>query len=307
MTLKKSDMRKPPRADSDYERLIKAGITYPDYKDKTAWVLGAGNSLLDVWDWEVPENVIVFTMNSSILWAWKHWEDNHPIGITMKGNSCHSLNDYRRQVDYWFARDLAVFTNTYEPEKWYSNIAMRHPNLNKMIDRHCHVNYKFPGIQLMLCEPDWQSKPTLNVPHKHKLMAGPTVMLAVLHFVYRCGIKKIVLSGADFCRVKNEPGSKYPESRRFMDRLGIRKNHEHGDIRCTKGNMIKDTTGNWVYQESMMQTHMNVVNDMVRAMEAEGCDFYKTSPVGMLAVKYIDSEKTLQGIAKGLKLKYIKV
>lgn len=306
MVIRTSDMQSNTRDKSltKREQLIRKKMEFPDYSDKTAWVLGAGPTLLDIWDWHVPDNVIVFTMNSSILWAWKHWNGNNPTGMIMKGNELHSLDDYTKPVHYWFARDNAVFTPTLEPEKWYCQVAMRHPSLIKIVEHHNPINENMPNVYLVQCQRDWQRYLNLNLPHNNAIMGGPTVLLAALQFVYRCKFKRVVLSGVDFCRYKVQNQSS--DIRRYLDLKGVKKNHEMNERACNAHNEIKDTSGAIVYQCGMMRNHMNAGNSMIKAMKDKGIFFCKTSKRGMAYMPYIESEKQLSLIAKGAEIKYNK-
>jgi len=306
MTLKKSDMQSNQGRYTKRQLLTLNAPEYPDCSDQTAWILGAGSSLIDIWDWQVPKNTKVITMNSSILWAWEHYKDNQPDKVIMKGTELHSPDDYRRPVDYWFARDNAVFTPHKEPEKWYSQIAMRHPTMTKIVEQHNPVNEDMPNLHLVICERDWQRVLTLNIPHNNRLMGGPTVLLTALSFVYRCKFKRVILSGVDFCLVKRGGNlhGQGQEIRRFMDLKNIRKNHELSDRRCSRENETKDTSGATVYQCGMMRNHMNAGMSMIRKMQGEGIFFCKTSKTGMAYMPYIETEKQLALIASGAKIKY---
>lgn len=269
-------------------------IPYPDMAGKTAWILGAGETLLDVWDWDVPDGCAVITINSSVLWAWKHYDrEGKPESVIKTGNSLHHETDYRKPVNYWFARDSVIFNGKKEPENTYRNVALRHPTMSKIIQDKNNVDADYPNVYYMNCIRDWQRCFKIDDAQNSSLMGGNTTLLAALHYTYRCGCRRIVLSGVDLCRIDG--------ARRWMDKRGI------SNSRHAVGGRTKDTAGKPVTQCGMMVNHMNSVNGMIRHLQQAGVDVFKTSPRGMLAIPYFTDNNTLRLLSENRDIIYKEV
>jgi len=275
----------------------KPRLEIPDCSGQTAWVIGAGTTLNEIWNWKVPDNVTMFYLNSGIFWAWGRWLDNEPIEIPYKRIA--NLEDYRNPVDYWFCIDPVVTTKTYHPEWEYANIALKHPTAKKIIMNGIYYPPESPNVLEVQMKHDWQAYQKFVAKN---LMRGPTVLIPCLSFIHLCGFKNVILSGIDFCRYMYLGD----EERRFFDRLSVKKNHEHGDKQANIYNERRDTNGDVCYQEGMMRNHMNASMSLIRAMQNEGRNFFKTSLRGMCAIPAITDNAVIQAIVKGKKLCYRK-
>lgn len=277
----------------------KQQLTITDHKSETAWVLGAGNSLNYVWDWEVPPGVVTFALNSSSMWAWKDWENGQPSGVIFKPGKLHTFEQYRRPLDYWFCIDNKVTMPTKQPEWTYANIAMRHPTCKKIFLHSIKFPDDIPNAMRAKMHQDYQSKLNFSSGSSF-LMRGPTVLIPCLFYIYRAGFKRVVLSGIDFCRFFED---EY-KIRRFWDRPVkdghgvVNKNHERNDAsKINPRDKTRAPDGEWVYQDGMMRNHMNASMTLIRAMQNEGITFYKTGSRGMVSIPFIKENRALEYIA----------
>lgn len=273
-------------------------LTITNHESETAWILGAGNSLNYVWDWEVPPGVVTFTLNSSSMWAWKDWKDGQPSGVRYKG--LNDLSQYRRPLDYWFCIDNVVTTITKQPEWMYANIAMRHPTCKKIFLHSIKFPDDIPNAMRARMQHDYQRALTFKRGADF-LMRGPTVLIPCLFYIYRAGFKRVVLSGIDFCRFHDNDGYKI---RRFWDRPVdnghgiVKKNHEHNDhAKINPRDKKTAPDGEKVYQDGMMQNHMNASMTLIRAMQNEGIEFRKTGSRGMVSIPYFKEQRALEYFA----------
>ena len=270
-----------------------------NHTGETAWILGAGTTLNEVWDWQVlSDKVRVMTMNSSSLWCWGNWRDGQPQGVLFKG--IQDIQNYRRPLDYWFCIDGKVTTPTLQPEWTYANIALRHPTAKKIMLNGLNIPPDCPNLSIVNMRDDWQRSFNLKKQSAVPLMRGPSVIIPTLFYVHKAKFKNVILSGVDFCRYVIDG----KEERRFFDSIGVYKNHEKNDHKAVSQYRRRDTAGNICYQEPMMQNHMNAAMPLIRAMQNEGVNIFKTSTRGMVSVPFIDSDRTIKAIANGGRLKF---
>ena len=260
------------------------------HKGQTAWIFGSGASLDEVWDWNIPDNVVTFALNAGMVYFWDQKEK-------IKYTDVSPATLYRRRMDYWFAFDLRVTSHRLQPEWEYYNLAMRHPTSKKLIPEFFPSILGLPNVHRFKLQ---DKKTTFYKPYQNLLITGDSILTPALHYCYITGFKRIFLSGIDMCHLKIR--GKYERYHTAMNQMEWRGNHLN-----VHGKSTIAPNSEQVMVSPMYNKHYLQIMAQIRFLQNHGVEVYKTSPRGMLSVNAINDERTMRAIINDSKeIRYAK-